>query len=154
PEENPVLKLFRRFMPCTDNYEEGKFFVRPKGRLLATPMFIVLLVVETTDVVFAVDSIPAILAISTDSFIVYSSNVFAILGLRSLYFALAGIMELFHYLNYGLSFILAFVGVKMLLSDTSFKIPMGIALGVIGVVLVISVIASIIWPRKDASSIP
>lgn len=148
PEDNPVLKLFRRFMPFTNEYHDGNFFIRSDKRLLATPLFIVLLVVETTDVVFAVDSIPAILAISTDPFIVYTSNVFAILGLRALYFALAGLMELFHYLNYGLSFILAFVGVKMLLSDSSFKIPMGVALGVIGGVLIISVVASMVWPHK------
>jgi tellurite resistance protein TerC len=147
PESNPVLRLVRRLVPVTENYEGGRFFVRRSGRLLATPLFIVVLVVETTDVVFAVDSIPAILAITLDPFIVYTSNVFAILGLRALYFALAGIMRLFHYLPYGLSFILVFVGIKMLLVDI-YKIPIGIALGTVAGVLVISVIASIVFPPK------
>ena len=147
PERNPVLKLFRRFMPVTDNYEDHKFFVKRAGRHWATPLFVVLLVVESTDVVFAVDSIPAILAITFDPFIVYASNVFAILGLRALYFALAGIMQLFHYLHYGLSAILVFVGVKMLLVD-AYKISIGIALGVVAGILLISAVASILRPRK------
>ncbi|MFQ6081858.1 MAG: TerC family protein [Candidatus Aminicenantia bacterium] len=147
PERNPVLRLFRRFMPVTDRYEDGKFFVKRTGLYLATPLFIVLLVVETTDLIFAADSIPAILAITLDPFIVYTSNVFAILGLRALYFALAGIMQLFHYLHYGLSAILVFVGVKMLLADI-YKIPVGIALGVIASILLISVIVSVVRPRK------
>jgi tellurite resistance protein TerC len=147
PERNPVLTLFRRLMPVTAGYEETKFFVRRNGRSFATPLFIVLLVVETTDVIFAVDSIPAILAITVDPFIVYTSNVFAILGLRALYFALAGIMQLFHYLHYGLSAILVFVGAKMLLADI-YKIPVGIALGAIAGILLLSVIASIARPRQ------
>jgi TerC family integral membrane protein len=147
PERNPVLKLFRRVMPVTENYEDGRFFIRRSGRLFATPLFIVVLVVETTDVIFAVDSIPAILAITLDPFIVYTSNVFAIMGLRALYFALAGIMQLFHYLPYGLSFILVFVGIKMLLVDI-YKIPIGMALGTVAGVLVISVIASLVFPPK------
>jgi tellurite resistance protein TerC len=147
PERNPVLKLFRRVMPVTESYEDGRFFLRRGGRLFATPLFIVVLVVETTDVIFAVDSIPAILAITLDPFIVYTSNVFAIMGLRALYFALAGIMQLFHYLPYGLSFILVFVGIKMLLVDI-YKIPIGMALGTVAAVLVISVIASIVFPPK------
>ncbi len=147
PERNPVLKLFRRFMPVTDRYQEGKFVVKRAKQYLATPLFVVLLVVETTDVVFAVDSIPAVLAITLDPFIVYTSNVFAILGLRSLYFALAGIMELFHYLHYGLSAILVFVGTKMLLAEI-YKIPVGIALVVVASILLISVIASVVRPRK------
>jgi TerC family integral membrane protein len=147
PERNPVLKLFRRVMPVTENYEGGRFFIRRSGRLFATPLFIVVLVVETTDVIFAVDSIPAILAITLDPFIVYTSNVFAIMGLRALYFALAGIMQLFHYLPYGLSFILVFVGMKMLLVDI-YKIPIGMALGTVAAVLVISVIASLLFPPK------
>ncbi len=146
PEKNVVIRLFRKFMPVTGNYVDGKFFVRDKGRLFATPLFIVLLVVETTDVVFAVDSIPAILAITLDPFIVYSSNVFAILGLRALYFAIAGLIQLFHHLNYGLSVILVFVGVKMLVSSF-FHIPSLIALGVIALILIVSIIASIIWPK-------
>jgi tellurite resistance protein TerC len=145
PERNPVLRLFRRFMPVTEDYADDKFFVKRNGRRLATPLLIVVLVVETTDVMFAVDSIPAILAITQDPFIVYTSNVFAILGLRSLYFALAGIMRLFHYLPYGLSAVLVFVGVKMLIADF-YKISIGIALGVVVGVLTLSVIASILWP--------
>ncbi|MDQ3829869.1 MAG: TerC family protein, partial [Candidatus Tectomicrobia bacterium] len=147
PERNPVLRLFRRLMPVTETYEGGRFFVRRSGKLWATPLFIVVLVVETTDVIFAVDSIPAILAITLDPFIVYTSNVFAILGLRALYFALAGIMRLFHYLPYGLSLILVFVGIKMLLVDI-YKIPIGISLGIVAGVLGISVIASILFPPK------
>ena len=147
PERNPVLRLFRRLMPVTEDYEGDRFFVRRSGRLFATPLFIIVLVVETTDVIFAVDSIPAILAITLDPFIVYTSNVFAILGLRALFFALAGIIRLFHYLPYGLSLILVFVGVKMLLVDI-YKIPISMALGTVAAVLVISVIASIIFPPK------
>jgi len=152
PERNPVLRLFRRYMPVTDDYKEGKFFVKRVGRYLATPLFIVLLVIETTDVIFAMDSIPAILAITLDPFIVYTSNVFAILGLRALFFALAGLMRLFHYLHYGLSTILVFVGVKMLISNI-YKIPVGIALGVVASILLISVIASVILPGK-AENVP
>jgi tellurite resistance protein TerC len=150
PERNPVLRIFRKFMPVSERYENGKFFIGKEGRYLATPLFIVLLVVETTDIVFAVDSIPAILAITLDPFIVYTSNVFAILGLRALYFALAGMMRLFQYLHYGLSAILVFVGVKMLVASV-WKIPITIALGVVAGILLISVGASIIrqkWNRR------
>lgn len=147
PEKNPVLRLFRRFVNVTPDYEGSKFFVRRDGRFMSTPLFIVLLVVETTDIVFATDSIPAILAVTTDPFIVYSSNVFAILGLRALYFALAGAMKLFRYLNYGVSAILAFVGIKMLLSNV-YEIRVSLALGVIAGILLISIIASIIHPNK------
>jgi tellurite resistance protein TerC len=147
PERNPVLRLFRRLMPVTENYEEGKFFVKRSGRNFATPLFVVVLVMETTDVIFAVDSIPAILGITQDPFIVYTSNIFAILGLRSLYFALAGVMRLFHYLPYGLSAILIFVGVKMLLVDI-YKVPIGVALGIVASILIISVVASMLWPPK------
>ena len=150
PEQNPVLKAFRKIMPVTKDYVGGKFFVRDKG-LYATPLFLVLLVIETTDVVFAADSIPAILAITRDPFIVYTSNVFAILGLRSLYFALAGMMELFHYLHYGLAVILTFIGIKMLISNFV-HMPTAIALGVVAGVLAISVGASLIWPKKAAVS--
>jgi len=157
PEKNPVLRLFRRFMPVTENYIEGNFFIKKNKKLYATPLFIVLLVIETTDVIFAVDSIPAILAITTDPFIVYTSNVFAILGLRALYFALAGIMELFHFLNIGLAIILAFVGVKMLLSKF-YEIPVSVALGVVILTLVITIITSIIFPqsrqKKSSSGTP
>jgi tellurite resistance protein TerC len=146
PEKNPLLRLFRRWIPVTKDYEEAKFFVRRPG-LYATPLFIVLLVVETTDVLFAVDSIPAILAITLDAFIVYTSNVFAILGLRSMYFALAGMMELFHYLHYGLSLVLMFVGGKMLVSHY-YQIPTELALGIVAGILIISVVASMVHPRK------
>ena len=151
PEHNPILRLFSRLMPVTKDYVEGKFFVRMHGRLMATPLFGVLLVVETTDLIFAVDSIPAILAITDDPFIVYTSNVFAILGLRALYFALAGIMRLFHYLHYGLAAILVFVGVKMLIAEM-YPIPIGIALAVIAGILGLSILASILF--KPAMEVP
>lgn len=153
PAENPLVRWFRRLMPVTDDYENGHFFVMRDGKKWATPLFIVLLMVESTDLVFAVDSIPAIIGISKDPFIIYTSNVFAILGLRSLYFALAGLMGLFHYLKMGLSLILIFVGTKMLLSHTAYKIPIGLSLGFIVLVLVISVVASILRPRHDLDSV-
>jgi TerC family integral membrane protein len=134
PERNPVIRLFRRFWPVTGDYVGGNFFVRLGGRTAATPLLVALLMVETTDLLFAVDSIPAVLAITRDPFIVFSSNVFAILGLRTFYFALAEAMRLFHYLHYGLSFILVFVGAKMLLVDVV-EIPTGAALAVIGLTL-------------------
>jgi tellurite resistance protein TerC len=149
PERNLVLKLFRRLFPVSESYEGAKLFLRRGGRLWATPLFVVLLVVETTDVIFAVDSIPAILAITRDSFIIYTSNVFAILGLRALYFALAGVMELFHHLHYGLSAVLVFVGTKMLLEAVHVEIPIGVALGVVGGVLALSILASLIWRPKQ-----
>lgn len=153
PEKNPALKLFRRFVPITEGYVGTKFFVKRAGQVMATPLFVVLLVIETTDVVFAVDSVPAVLAITLDPFIVYTSNVFAILGLRALYFALAGIMRMFFYLHYGLSIILVFVGMKMVLSDI-LHLSASIALGVVGAILVISVVASIIWsPDEETHSI-
>jgi tellurite resistance protein TerC len=152
PEKNPVVKLFRRFVPVTNGFRGGKFFVRENGVRMATPLFVVLLMVEFTDLIFAVDSIPAIFAVSTDAFIVYTSNVFAILGLRSLYFALAGILDKFHYLKIGLGVVLAFVGVKMLLSHTPWKIDTAVSLGVIVGVLVTSVLASLAWPKKINSS--
>lgn len=148
PDRNPVLRLFRRIMPVSDQYDRDNFFVLKDGRRFATPLFIVLLMVETTDVIFALDSIPAILGITTDPFIVYTSNVFAILGLRSIYFALAGLMQIFHYLKYGLCVILVFVGAKMLLADI-YKIPVVVALGTIIGVLLLAVLASVIWPVKD-----
>ena len=148
PGKNMVLRLFRRLVPVTSGYENDRFFVKRAGRYIATPLFIVVLVVETTDVVFALDSIPAALGITLDPFIVYTSNIFAILGLRSLYFALAGVMRLFHYLHYGLVVVLIFVGVKMLIADF-YKMPIEVALGTVVGVLLISVIASIIWPRKE-----
>jgi tellurite resistance protein TerC len=141
PDRNPVVRLFRRFFPVTESYHGGSFFVRQGHKWLATPLFIVLLVVETTDLVFALDSIPAIFAITTDPFIVYTSNVFAILGLRALYFALAGIMDRFHYLKLGLSIVLGFVGAKMLL-DAFIHIETWVSLVVVAVVLTISVVVS------------
>lgn len=148
PERNPVLRLFRRWMPVTEQYEGDRFFVRRDGRRWATPLFVTLLLVETTDVIFAVDSIPAILAITQDAYIVYTSNVFAILGLRALYFALAGFMKLFHYLHYGLSLILVFVGVKMLLADV-YKVPIAWSLAFIAAVLAVSIALSLLWPKGE-----
>jgi TerC family integral membrane protein len=146
PENNPVLKIVRKLVPVTKDYEGGRFFVRRAG-LYATPLFIVLIVVETTDVAFAVDSIPAILAITLNAFIVYTSNVFAIMGLRSMYFALAGLMEMFRYLHYGLALVLSFIGVKMLLAHY-LEIPTHYALAVVGGILLISVLASVVHPAK------
>lgn len=149
PEKNPVLRLFRRAFPVTHDYVGGKFFVRRPG-LYATPLFVVLLVIESTDVLFAVDSIPAVLAITLNAFIVYTSNVFAILGLRSMYFALAGMMELFHYLHYGLSLVLIFVGIKML-GVHYFRIPTVWALGIVIGMLAASVVASLLRPRTKTA---
>jgi tellurite resistance protein TerC len=146
PTKNPILKLFRRWVPVTHDYVGDKFFVR-RPRLFATPLFVVLLVVETTDILFAVDSIPAILAITLNAFIVYTSNVFAILGLRSMYFALAGMMDLFQYLHYGLSCVLIFVGLKML-SSNYVTLPTWVALVVVAGVLGTSVVASMLAPKK------
>src|SRR6202040_3471917 len=150
PEKNPVLRLFRKWVPVTKDYEGNKFFVRRPG-LYATPLLVVLVVVETTDLLFAVDSIPAILAITREAFIVYTSNVFAILGLRSMYFALAGMMEMFRYLHYGLSLVLMFVGAKMLASHY-YEIPTAIALAIVAGVLLVSVLASLAHPRKTATT--
>jgi tellurite resistance protein TerC len=147
PEKNPVIKLFRKIMPVTKTYFEGNFFIKQESRWHATPLFIVLLVIETSDVVFAVDSIPAVLAISQDSFIVFTSNIMAILGLRALYFALAGVMKMFRYLHYGLAIILVFVGLKMTLAEF-YKISIYASLLVIFLVLSVSIIASVISPRK------
>ncbi len=145
PEKNPAVKLARRFLPVTNHFEGGHFFTRLDGRLHATPLFIVLVVVETTDVMFALDSIPAVIAITRNEFIVFTSNIFAILGLRSLYFAVSGIMQLFRYLNIGLAVILVFVGLKMLASHYV-SIPIQLSLGIIGTVLAASVIASVLIP--------
>jgi tellurite resistance protein TerC len=155
PEDNPLVKLVRRFMPVTESYHGSRFLVRHAGKLLATPLFLVLLIVESTDLVFAVDSIPAIFAVTQDPFIVYTSNVFAILGLRSLYFLLAGVMHKFHYLKLGLSMVLTFVGVKMLTPDlsaliagVSFKIPTVVSLGVVAAILAVAVAASLARARR------
>lgn len=153
PENNPLVKFASKHMRITKTPVGGKFFVKQNGKLYATPMFLVLIMIESTDVVFAADSIPAILAISKDPFIVYTSNVFALLGLRALYFALAGIMQLFHYLHYGLSLILAFIGVKLLLSDI-YHIDMRYALMAVGGILAISIIASLLFPKKNSDLPP
>jgi tellurite resistance protein TerC len=178
PERNPVVRWFKQLMPVTPEYRGDKFFVREvprsaggppaglekrgapgladgpsafragRGVLMATPLFVVLLLVEFTDLIFAVDSIPAIFAVTKDPFIVYTSNVFAILGLRSLYFALAGVMDKFHYLKIGLGVVLAFVGVKMLLAHSAWKIDTLVSLGVIVVILTVSVVWSLMRPKK------
>jgi tellurite resistance protein TerC len=175
PEDNPVVKLVTRFIPITRHYEEDKFFTIEKGRRTGTLLLLVLVIVEVTDLVFAVDSIPAIFGITTDTFIIYTSNVFAIMGLRSLYFLLAGVVEKFHYLKLGLAIVLTFIGVKMLLpllskglayalnylgatglaeyASHGNHIPIGIALGFVALVLAGSVAASLIWPRQSERDI-
>ncbi|MDL2718835.1 MAG: TerC family protein [Acidobacteriota bacterium] len=147
PEKNPLVRLARRLFPVTNDYDGQKFFTRREGRLFATPLFLVLLVVESMDLVFAVDSVPAIFAVTSDPFLVYTSNVFAILGLRSLYFLLAGVMDRFVYLKLGLSAILVFVGLKMALAQL-LKIPVGVSLGVIFGLLAVSVAASLAVTRR------
>lgn len=145
PEKNPVLRALKRFMPITPIYSGDKFFVKLDGKLMATTLFAVLIIIETTDLVFALDSIPAILAITNNTFIVYTSNVMAILGLRALYFALAGIVQKFRYLHYGLSAILIFVGIKMTLSGI-YKFPTELSLAIIAAILAISIVSSIVFP--------
>lgn len=147
PQKNPVLRAFRKLVPVTGDYRNDKFFVRENSRSFATPLFVVLIFIETTDIVFAVDSIPAIIAITRDPFIVYTSNVFAILGLRALYFALAGTIKIFRFLNYGLSAILTFIGAKMLIADI-YDIPVLISLAVVAGILALSVVASVLKPLK------
>jgi len=151
PERNPLVKLARRLYPVSSGFEQERFFTRLHGRRAITPLFLVLLMVESTDVLFAVDSIPAIFAITSDPFLVFTSNVFAILNLRSLYFALAGLMEKFRYLKTSLVFILAFVGAKMMLS-LHYKIPAEASLAVIGATLVVSIIASVVSQKRLAPS--
>lgn len=148
PEKNPLTKLARRIFSITENFMGANFFIKREGKTWATPLFLVVILIEATDLIFAVDSIPAILAISDDSFIVYTSNVFAILGLRSLYFALSGIEKYFHYLKFGLSAILIFVGVKMCIVDF-YKIPVELSLIVIVFVLAIAMISSVLFPKKE-----
>lgn len=148
PDKNPVVRFFRKFMPVTENFEEDKFFIRRAGKLFATPLFLILLVVESTDLIFAVDSIPAIFAVTRDPFIVYTSNVFAILGLRALYFLLANVMDKFQYLKYGLAAVLTFVGIKMVIVDF-YKIPVGISLLVVAGILTISILASL-WKARNS----
>jgi len=150
PEQNPLVRLLRKVIPVTEDYEGDHFFIRRAGRLMATPLFLVLVLIEATDLIFAVDSIPAIFAVTQETFIVYTSNVFAILGLRSLYFLLAGVVDKFYYLKLGLSVVLVFVGIKMTIVDI-YKIPVGLSLGVIFSILTISIAASL-WRAKRLSS--
>jgi tellurite resistance protein TerC len=151
PDQNPVVRFFRKLMPVTQDFEGDKFFIRRAGTLMATPLFLVLLIVESTDLVFAVDSIPAIFAVTQDPFIVYTSNIFAILGLRALYFLLANVMDKFQYLKLGLSAVLTFVGIKMVIVDF-YKIPVGVSLGVVAGILTISIIASL-WKAKNSTNV-
>lgn len=147
PEKNIVIRLYKKFFPVTTEYDNGNFFVTKNHRRYATPLFVVLIATEFTDLVFAFDSIPAIFAVTDDPFIIYTSNIFAILGLRAMYFALAGVMDKFHYLKVGLSMILIFIGFKMLIVDI-YKIPIGYSLGVIAIVLIASVVLSLVKPKK------
>jgi tellurite resistance protein TerC len=142
PDKNPLIRFFKKFMPVTPHLQEDNFFVKQNGKRFATPLFLVLILIETTDLIFAVDSIPAILAITQDQFIVYTSNVFAILGLRSLYFALAGVVHRFWLLSYGLAIVLVFVGIKMLMIDL-YKIPIELSLIFIAVVITGSIFLSL-----------
>jgi tellurite resistance protein TerC len=150
PERNPLLRLVRRVVPVINDYKGDRFIVRRAGQVLVTPLLLVLLVVETTDLIFAVDSIPAIFAVTRDPFIVYTSNVFAILGLRSLYFVFANVMGKFYYLKLGLAVVLSYVGVKMMLADI-YHIPTALSLAVIAVVLAVAVVASIVRARRLAA---
>lgn len=152
PERNPIVRLFKRFVPVTTDYRGQRFFVREDGKWWATPLFVVLILIEVSDLIFAVDSIPAIFAVTRDPFIIYTSNVFAILGLRSLYFALAGVIDKFHLLKIGLGVVLTFVGIKMLLGHTAWKIDTAVSLGVIAGVLGLSIVASLIFPKKSAAA--
>ncbi len=147
PEDTIVYRLAKRLFPLTPKHQDGRFFIKENGKTYATPLFLALFFVESSDIMFAIDSVPAILAVSKDPFVVYTSNIFAILGLRSLYFAAAGILPLFHYLHYGLSFILGFIGVKMLLSDF-YKIPVEVSLILIGSAIALSVVASLVVKKK------
>ena len=153
PAQNPVFRLVRRFLPLIDTYEGQRFFVRQNGRLLATPLVMVLLVVESTDLVFALDSVPAVLSITRDPFILYTSNIFAILGLRALFFLLSNVLQYFRYLKHGLALLLGFVGTKMLLSDI-FQVPTTWSLGIIGSILAVTVAASYLANRGVAGREP
>ena len=153
PEKNPLYRLASRFIPSVSTYDGSNFFTIQNGKRFATPLFLVLIAIETADVVFAVDSIPAIFAITTDPFIIYTSNIFAILGLRALYFVLAGMMDKFHYLKLGLSAVLIFVGVKMLI-DSFYKIPVVLSLTIIVGILTIAVVASLARAKRIESTGP
>ena len=152
PEKNPLVRIARRFIRVNPQYDGSKFFKRINGALWATPLFIVLLSIETMDVMFAVDSVPAVFGITLDPFIVYTSNIFAILGLRALFFAIAGLFYMFHYLVYGLCIVLAFVGVKMLLIDV-YHIPTLVSLGVVFGLIAGSILSSIIFPKKETKKL-
>ncbi|MEA2491894.1 MAG: tellurite resistance protein TerC [Acidobacteriota bacterium] len=149
PERNPIYKFARKLIPAVPDYHGKSFLISKNGRRFATPLLLVLIAIEATDVVFAVDSIPAIFAITTDPFIVYTSNIFAILGLRAMYFLLAGVIDKFHYLKMGLAAVLLFVGTKMVIVHW-YKVPIALSLGAIAGILALSVIASLIWPKKPA----
>jgi tellurite resistance protein TerC len=154
PDKNVIVKFFRKFLPVSSTMHGEKMFIRIDNKTYATPLFLVLLVIESSDLIFAVDSIPAILAISKDTFIVYTSNIFAILGLRSLYFAVAGVMNLFRFLKIGLAFVLTFVGTKMLLSFIHIEIPILASLGVIISILLFSILASVVIKEKKNTELP
>ncbi len=148
PEHNPIVRWFRKLVPVSSGHHDDKLVVRVGGRLMATPLMVVLVCVEVTDVIFAVDSIPAIFAVTLDPFIIYTSNVFAIMGLRSLYFVLGGMMGMFHYLKVGLGGVLSFIGVKMLLGHTAWKIDTLVALGVVAAILAAAIVASLVHARR------
>jgi tellurite resistance protein TerC len=147
PQRNPVVKLFQRFVPMTSGYDSGKFFQRHQGKLMATPLALVLVTVEATDLVFATDSIPAIFGVTRDPFIVYTSNICAILGLRSMYFLLSAVVNRFVYLGMGLGIVLAFIGLKMLVSGI-YAIPIGLSLAIVAAILIGSIILSLLFPPK------
>jgi tellurite resistance protein TerC len=150
-EQNPVVRFVRRFLPVTDDYRGKHFFTEENGRRLATPLLLVLVLVEATDLIFAIDSIPAIFGITRDPFIVFTSNIFAVMGLRSLFFLLASVVTKFHLLKYGLAVILTFVGTKMLVEHW-IHVPIMLSLGVVLAVLVASIVASLIWPQAQPKS--
>lgn len=147
PQKNIFIKIFKKLMPVTTKFRGEKFFIKKMDKIIATPLFICLIAIETTDIVFAIDSVPAVLAISRDPFIAYTSNAFAILGLRTLYFALSGIMQMFSYLKYGLSVILVFIGIKMIM-EIIYPLPTSVALGFIAITLLVCILASFLWPQK------
>lgn len=149
-EKSPIIKILRKIFPLTEQYHGDKFFAKERGKWVGTPLFLVLAAVEASDVVFAMDSIPAVIAVSRDPFIVFTSNIFAILGLRAMYFLIAGVMNMFHYLHYGVSLILIYVGIKMLISEF-YKIPVHITLLVMINVLFVSILISVIHPPKKSA---
>ena len=152
-DANPVVKLVRRVIPVTSEYHGSRFFIREAGRLVATPLIVVLALIEVSDIVFALDSIPAIFAVTQDPFLVYTSNIFAILGLRALYFLLAGVINKFHLLQIGLAIVLTFVGVKMLIEDI-YAVPIGLSLGIIAAVLAAAVVGSLLFPKAAEADVP